>query len=66
MDNESDQTGDDLIVIVEQTDDESAVRLTVTSGTGRPITIDEFYLEVEAYIHSLSRAQQERETSSVH
>lgn len=60
MSDDENNKEDDLFLVVEQTDDETAVRLTVASGTGRKITLEEFYLEVEAYIHSLERAHRER------
>lgn len=49
---------DELIIIVEELDDSKAFRMTVTTNSGRKVTMEEFLLEAEAYAKEVLRADE--------
>lgn len=50
---------DDLVVVIESEDD-TAISLTVRSLSGRKISAHEFILELEQYLNDITRAEAER------
>lgn len=53
MNTESDE---DVVLIIEETDDGTAIRLTYSSKSGRRVYMEEFLLEVEAYAKEALRS----------
>ena len=49
---------EDIILVVEETDDGTAIRMTVSSKSGRPIFMEEFLIEVEAYAKEALRSME--------
>lgn len=49
---------DELILVVEELEEAKAFRLTVTTQTGRRISMEEFLMEIEAYAKEVLRADE--------
>ena len=49
---------DDVVLIIEETDDQTAIRLTYSSKSGRRVFMEEFLLEIEAYAKEALRSSE--------
>ena len=49
---------DDVVMVIEETDDGTAIRLTYASKSGRKVFMEEFLLEIEAYAKEALRSSE--------
>ncbi len=49
---------EDIILVVEETDDGTSIRATVSSRSGRPVFMEEFLMEIEAYAKEALRSME--------
>jgi len=50
-------SSDDILLMIAVSDDESEIALVIRKGTGEKLTMNEFLLELEAYLHETTQAQ---------